>query len=304
MALTIKLTPGYVYTDNELDTAAKRNALGNPTIELEGSIGTLSLADGSVTTPKLHDGVLSNDTLGHSKMQDGYLSANGEGRGKMQDGYFDSSAINKFADGFLTAVKAEETFRESCQQYAAGTYAAGVYTVNLTPPATTYSTGMHVAFKPDTTNTGAASINVNGLGNKVIKAIALRDVDAGRIVQNEIIEVIYDGVSGNFLLINERNTFDLGPTAIAVGLVNVAHGMGRQPGVVNWRLRCTSGEFGYSSVTPDEIELPAGSFQTGCNPTSIYCICANTLLATYRKDTFLGCNLNAANWRIIAYARL
>jgi hypothetical protein len=293
MALTIKLTPGYVYTDNELDTAAKRNALGNPTIELEGSIGTLSLADGSVTTVKLADGVLSADAAG---------------RLKMQDNYFDSTMVRVFSDNFLPAQKADEEFRDGCQQYAVGNYAAGVYTVSLTPPATTYNTGMRVAFNPDTTNTGAASLKLNSLGAIPIKAIGTRDVDTGRIVANQIVEVIYDGT--NFVLVNERNSFDLGETAIAAGLINVAHGMGRPPGVVNWRLRCHTGEFGYSSTTHiDEIEFPSGwGVQTGANDSTIYCAISAAAVAaipSFQKSTPWGAvNLTANNWRIIAYARL
>lgn len=294
MALTIKLTPGYVWQDNELDTAAKRNLAANPTIDLEGSIGTLALADGSVTTPKLADGVLSADAAGRAKMADNFLSADATGRGKMQDNY-------------LTAAKAEETFREGVAQYAPGVFAGGTYAIALNPAATAYTTGMRVVFKPDTTNTGASNLNVNGLGAKVLKSVVAVDVGAGRIVAGTIVEAVYDGT--NFQLVNEPNKFDLGETTISAGLVvNVAHGLARTPGVVHYALRCKSAELGYSVGDEVNAELAlnggAPALQGGANATNVLLICASTTMSILRKDTFVAAVLTPGNWKIVGYARL
>lgn len=288
MALTIKLTPGYIYQDNELDTAAKRNLAANPTIALEGSISTLAIADGSVTTPKLIDGVLSADATGRAKMQDGFLSADATGRAKV-------------ADNFLTAAKAEETFREGVQQYALGVYVAGTYSIALNPAATAYTAGMRIVFKPDTTNTGAASVNVNGLGAQVLKAAGATDVAAGRIAAGQIVDILYDGA--NFQLVNEPNKFDVGETAIAVGVpVSLPHGLGRTPSSVRFVLRCKTGEFGYA--VGDEIGI-TDAFQPGSNATNVFLICAtSTAINTYRKDTQANCTLSAGNWKIVGYVRL
>lgn len=289
MALIIKLTPGYVYADNELDTAAKRNALGNPTIALEGSIGTLALADNSVTTPKLADNVLSADAVGRAKMQDGFLSADATGRAKMQD-------------GFVTAVKAEETFRAGVQQYFATASASGTaYLISLNPAATGYTAGMRVVFLADVANTGVVTLNVNGLGAQTLKAYGTQDLAAGRIGAGQIIEAIYDGT--NFQLVSEARRFDVGETTISVGVpVALAHGLGRTPGVVGFALRCKTAEFGYA--VGDEIATPA-VFQGGANATNVFLICSSTVsINTFRKDTAAACSLTAGNWKIVGYARL
>lgn len=75
MALTLKLTPGYQFAPNELQTADKLNALGQPVVDLDGTVGSIALADNSVSTAKLQDGVLSADAAGRAKMADGFVTA-------------------------------------------------------------------------------------------------------------------------------------------------------------------------------------------------------------------------------------
>lgn len=288
MALTIKLTPGYTYTDNELDTAAKRNLAANPTIDLEGTVSTLAIADGSVTTPKLVDGVLSADAAGLAKMADGFLSADAAGRGKM-------------ADGYITAAKVEETLRQGVPQYAAGVFTAGTYAITLNPAATGYTAGMRVMFKPDTTNTGVTSLNVNGLGAKTLKALGTADLAAGRILASQIIEAVYDGT--NFQLVNETNRFDIGETSLAVGLiVNVAHSLARAPSLVRAVLRCKTAELGYS--VGNEITAPDLFFAAGGSATNVFIVCANATPNILRKDTFVLDTITAANWKVVGYVRL
>lgn len=102
MALTIRLTPGHVWTAGELVTLALLNATANPTIELEGSIGATSIADNAVTLTKLIDGILTADAPGRAKMADGYVNTV-----KLLDGLLSADAAGrlKMADGFLTYAK-------------------------------------------------------------------------------------------------------------------------------------------------------------------------------------------------------
>lgn len=71
----------------------------------EAVAGAMTLADGSVTTPKLAAGVLSADAAGLAKMAAGYLQATATGLAKMAAGYFTITAegLAKFVDGFWTA---------------------------------------------------------------------------------------------------------------------------------------------------------------------------------------------------------
>jgi hypothetical protein len=80
----------------------RRNGSGTDDLVFDS---TSLLGDGTVTTPKLANGVLSADAAGRAKMADGFLSADAAGRAKMADGFLSADAAGraKMADGFLSA---------------------------------------------------------------------------------------------------------------------------------------------------------------------------------------------------------
>ena len=53
MAVSATVTPGTILSEGESITISKLNALGTPTVDVSGAVGTLSLADGSVTNAKI-----------------------------------------------------------------------------------------------------------------------------------------------------------------------------------------------------------------------------------------------------------
>lgn len=53
MAVSATVTPGVVLSENEEVTISKLNALGTPTVDVSGAVGTLSLAAGSVTNTEI-----------------------------------------------------------------------------------------------------------------------------------------------------------------------------------------------------------------------------------------------------------
>ena len=53
MAISATVTPGATLSDGETVTISKLNALGTPTVDIAGAVGSLSLADGSVTNAKI-----------------------------------------------------------------------------------------------------------------------------------------------------------------------------------------------------------------------------------------------------------
>lgn len=124
--------------------------------------------------------------------------------------------------------------QHSAENYATSTTGNDTYVVTLSPVPTSYTAGMTIRFKPDTANTGAATLNVNGLGAKSIlrnDASALVD---GDIAANAVIQVVYDGTQ--FLLqspysalpkytsgTSSKNASDASTTQ------NIAHGLGRIP---------------------------------------------------------------------------
>jgi hypothetical protein len=87
--------------------------------------------------------------------------------------------------------------RDNASGYAVDSGAADAYVVTLSPAPSGYTAGMLVAVKigSGNTNTGASTINVNGLGVKSIKKHSDVDPDAGDIEQNGIYELRYDGTN-------------------------------------------------------------------------------------------------------------
>ncbi|MFA6916993.1 MAG: hypothetical protein WC222_11390 [Parachlamydiales bacterium] len=84
--------------------------------------------------------------------------------------------------------------------YAVDTEASDTYVITLTPAITAYVAGMYICFKANTVNTGAATINVNGLGAKtIVKQVSTALVD-GDILAGMLCMIVYDGT--NFVLIN------------------------------------------------------------------------------------------------------
>lgn len=83
--------------------------------------------------------------------------------------------------------------------YAADTGTANAYVVNLSPALTQYITGMPIYFKAVNANTGASTVNVNGLGVKTIKKNGGADLVSGDIQTGQIVCVSYDGTYMQFI---------------------------------------------------------------------------------------------------------
>ncbi len=78
-------------------------------------------------------------------------------------------------------------------RYAVSTGSANAYIVTLTPALGSYTAGTLVQFKANFTNTGACTVNVNGLGAIAIKKLNNLDLVSGDIATDMIVELQYDG---------------------------------------------------------------------------------------------------------------
>lgn len=170
MALTVTVTPGLVAVDGETAIdAATLNALASPTVQVSGTIGgSTSVAVDNLTIDQAGSG---------SSLQ--------------------------VKDGGITAAKLIEAARHTIHQYAAGTLsgAAGseVFAVTLSPAATAYTAGMVVRFKAGTAISGAVDVNVNALGAKSIFCNVTDELVTGDILQNQLVEIVYDGTNFQFV---------------------------------------------------------------------------------------------------------
>lgn len=78
--------------------------------------------------------------------------------------------------------------------YAVDSGAVNAAIVTLTPAPAAYTAGLVVEVKIGTTNTGATTINVNGLGAKAIQSNGAALV-AGQLVAGQVYSLVYDGTN-------------------------------------------------------------------------------------------------------------
>jgi hypothetical protein len=130
--------------------------------------------------------------------------------------------------------------QHNAEKYAADNEATDTYVITLAPAPTSYTNGMVVYFYAKTVNTGAASLNVNGLGAKTIVKEKDTTLANGDIKAGQLVAVIYDGT--NFQMISPVGvppittayvpTITSGVTSqdvSATGAVNIAHRLGGIP---------------------------------------------------------------------------
>jgi hypothetical protein len=77
--------------------------------------------------------------------------------------------------------------------YCVDTGSSSNYACNLSPPVTAYSAGMVVQVKANTTNTGAATLNLNSLGAEPILKGKNHTLEANDILGGQVITVVFDG---------------------------------------------------------------------------------------------------------------
>lgn len=88
--------------------------------------------------------------------------------------------------------------------FAADTGSANAYAVAPVPALGSYAAGQLVLLKPGNAVTGAATLNVNGLGAKTIKLPDGSDLGANAMVTTGIYLLVYDGT--NFIVTNPAQT--------------------------------------------------------------------------------------------------
>lgn len=75
--------------------------------------------------------------------------------------------------------------------YCADAGATDTYACSITPSLDAYREGTHYTFKANTANTGAATVNFNGVGAVAIKTAAGADLATGDIRAGQMVDVVY-----------------------------------------------------------------------------------------------------------------
>ena len=114
--------------------------------------------------------------------------------------------------------------------YVAATNSGNAYSVSLAVAPASYTAGLMVTFKTSAANTGAATLNINGLGAKNILKYANQALIANDLANAQMVMVMYDGAS--FQMLNPTPGFTgslagdvtgtQGATQIASGVVGSA----------------------------------------------------------------------------------
>lgn len=195
---------GTLSSANQTLTTASANAFvvgpagtTNPVLKVDAS--TASQAAGLSLTGATSAGTVAVAVT--SSGTDANLSLNAKGTGTIGIGSVSTGAVTitpaTTITGALT-LSAMSTF--TAFNYAADAQANDTYVITLAPALAAYTTGQQIIFKANTANTGAASLNVNGLGAKTIvkrvnTTLANNDILAGMFCL-----VVYDGT--NFVIMN------------------------------------------------------------------------------------------------------
>lgn len=151
------------------------------------------------------------------------------------------SAGNKF----VTADSLNSSVQNSSLNYGSSAVGSDAYAINPTPAIAAYTAGQVFHVKADVANTGAATLNVSGLGAKDIKKYVNADLATGDIVAGQVFTVVYDGTnfqmvvplgSGDYNMttgtIGDLNLSGAGGTLTEAGFNNdtvVNHGLGKTP---------------------------------------------------------------------------
>ena len=97
--------------------------------------------------------------------------------------------------------------------YSADTGAADAYVATLSPALTAYTDGIGLSFKATNANTGASTIDVNGLGVITIKKNHDVDLDAGDIEAGQMVVLSYNGT--DFEIVSQLG--NTGVTSVTAG---------------------------------------------------------------------------------------
>ncbi len=129
--------------------------------------------------------------------------------------------------------------QKNAELYGATATGNDTYVVTLSPAPTTYDNGRHYFVKLDVGNTGAATINFNGLGPISIVTGVSTALVTGDMLATGIYELIYNSTGPVFQLVNPSSvlltsavfssgttTYDTSTTS---GNQSIAHGLGKTP---------------------------------------------------------------------------
>lgn len=197
------------------------------------------------------------------------------------------------------------------------------YAATLSPVPASYTAGMMVHFKANTANTGAATLNVNGLGARAIKKQGGVDLATGDIAAGQVQTVIYDGT--NFQVIGAersllRQSLNAGRLEFSSASQLRLNAFAGQYLDVNEEAILLDGSTAACQLAPTEnlINSTGGDAGAAMTASTTYYVyrsnsgattfpndlrASSTAPADYRGDKYLAASGNGANWRFVGMVR-
>lgn len=155
--------------------------------------------------------------------------------------------------------------------------AANAYTITSTPALLAYSTRMIAVFSPTANNTGAATLNISGLGVKDLKSVSGSVLLAGELAVGTVYAAFYNGAEFRLLSITKGYADQLAFSAALPAQPggNPRYELTSQSGVAGWTLADSIERRAITSastVTKDDagdlIEITSGTFTLAFDPVA------------------------------------
>ena len=191
--------PTTVATDTDL-LVAKRLSQSTLSSSINNSVTSVTVADGTqfltqsvikIDSEEMLVTNIATNTLTVTRAFNGTTAAS-HTSGATVSGVITSWHHNQVAAEIKTIEARLRDTTSGCSD--AGSTDA--YACNLSPAITSYSTGTVYRFKANTSNTGAATISFNSIGDKTIKkhsSSGLVDLDSNDIYAGDWVYVVYNG---------------------------------------------------------------------------------------------------------------
>lgn len=106
--------------------------------------------------------------------------------------------------------------------YAAATGTADALILNLNPAPSAYIDGMGLTVKLASTNTGPATVNVNGLGVKALRRPDGSALSSGDLQAGALVNIRYEGTSGQFRVMVGTVTINQAGVDLVISAATVA----------------------------------------------------------------------------------
>lgn len=129
-----------------------------------------------------------------------------------------STYIQQEMNDLEQTVAAHQTDYVTHTGWAVATGSANSYVATLTPALSKYQEGVSLRLKINIDNTGASTVNVNGLGVKAIKKANGADVTSGNLKAGSVYTITYNGT--NFILQGEGGDLSDAENADIIADVN------------------------------------------------------------------------------------